>query len=253
MLDLEISARVARLWLAKPQVRNALDDQLILTLTETLHDLSAREDVQVVVLAGRGDAFCAGGDLRWMRRMAEFSRDENVADAARLAALFATLDAMPQTTIARVHGACFAGALGLVSACDLAFASDDSRYCLSEVKLGLVPATISPYVVRAIGFRTATRYMLTAETFDAAAARAMGLIHDMAPIDELDSLIGRTVEELLKGGRLAQRSSKELLRHLQGRRIDGDLAAHTAEFIATARATSEARERIGDFLERSRK
>ena len=253
MLELEISARVARLWLARPQVRNALDDQLILKLTETLRELSTREDVQVVVLAGRGEAFCAGGDLRWMQRVADFSHAENVADAMRLADLFSTLDAMPQTTIARVQGACFAGALGLVSACDLALATDDSRYCMSEVKLGLVPATISPYVARAIGFRAAMRYMLTAEIFDARTASALGLIHEVAPREALDALVERMLEEILRGGRIAQRSTKQLLRHLHGRRLDGELVAHTAEVIATARGNDEARERIGAFFEAKHK
>jgi methylglutaconyl-CoA hydratase len=252
MLEQIIDGSIARVWLDRPAVRNALDEHLIAALTSTLHALASREDIQVIVLAGRGEAFCAGGDLRWMQRMATASRTANIEDALGLAGLFQTLDSLPQPTVARIHGACVGGALGLVGACDIAVAADSSRFALSEVRLGLVPATISPYVLRAIGHRTASRYMLTAETFGAETARQIGLVHEVAADAALDLTIDRLVSALLEGGRYAQGATKRLLRELQGRRIDDQVAARTAEVIADARASDEAQRRLRRFFDTRR-
>lgn len=252
MIEEIIDGAVARLWLDRPSVRNALDERLIATLTTTLHSLATREDVHIVVLAGRGDAFCAGGDLRWMQRMAQASRPENIQDALGLAGLFQVLDSLPQPTIARIHGACVGGALGLVGACDIAVAADSAKFTLSEVRLGLVPATISPYVLRAIGHRAASRYMLTAETFGADIARQIGLVHEVATEVALDQTIDTLIKALLAGGRYAQGSTKRLLRELHGRQIDEPIVRRTAEVIADARASSEAQQRLRQFFEKRR-
>lgn len=252
MIEQIIDGAVARLWLDRPSVRNALDEQLIAILTTTLHSLAAREDIHVVVLAGRGDAFCAGGDLRWMQRMAKASRPDNIQDALGLAGLFQALDSLPQPTVARIHGACVGGALGLVSACDIAVAADNARFTLSEVRLGLVPATISPYVLRAIGHRAASRYMLTAETFGAHIARQIGLVHEVAAASALDQTVDTLIATLLEGGRYAQGSTKRLLRELQGRQIDEPIVRRTAEVIADARASNEAQQRLRQFFEKRR-
>lgn len=252
MLDSEIDGELATLWLARPQARNALDGALIAELTRSLDALGSRTDVRVIVIGGRGSAFCAGADLQGMQRMAKASREENLDDALALATLFDTVDRLSQPVIARVHGACFGGALGLISACDIVVAADDTRFCFSEVRLGLVPATIMPFVLRAIGHRAASELMLTAEVFDAPRAKEIGLIHRCVPEAELDSTVGALSHSLRQGGARAQRETKKLLRHLHARPFDSAVKAHTAEVIAEARASSEAQQRLAAFFVKGR-
>ncbi len=249
-IELEFASGIATLWLNRPEVRNAFSDVMIEELDAALASLAARTDVRVVVLAARGSVFSAGADLTWMRRMAGFSREENRADAAKLAAMLLTLHTLPKPTIARVHGDCYAGGLGLVSACDLAVAADAAQFCLTEVRLGLIPATIGPYVVRAIGARQASRYFLTAEKFSASQARELGLVHEICAPDELDKIISTLTTQLLQAGPVALAESKRLIRDLESIPIDAQAAALTAERIADVRASSEGREGVQAFLER---
>src|SRR4249920_3010255 len=190
MLNIEIEGGVAHVTLDRPEVRNAFDDALIRELQNCFQSLSTDKAVRAVVLAGNGPAFCAGADLNWMKRMAGYGYAENLADAQALATMLATLDRLPQPTIARVHGPAFAGGTGLVAACDIAVGTPEAKFCFSEAKLGLSPATISPYVIRAIGERMARRYFLTAEVFDAAEAFRIGLLSALVPAADLESTIG---------------------------------------------------------------
>jgi methylglutaconyl-CoA hydratase len=249
MLEIDIKDDVATLWLARPEARNALDEALIAELTRTFEAIGARSDIHVVVLGGRGSAFCAGADLHWMRRMAEASHEDNRSDALALASLFETVDRLPQPVIARVQGACFGGAIGLVCACDIVIAAEEARFAFSEVRLGLVPATIMPFVLRAIGHRAATPLMLTGEAFDARHAKAISLIHQHVPAEDLDATLTASVQALRQGGPRAQRETKTLLRYLHARTLDPSVKAHTAEVIAEARVSSEAQQRLKAFLE----
>ena len=193
-LTFAIVNSVARITLSRPEVRNAFNDEVIAELTEAFRALGQRDDVRAIVLAAEGPAFCAGADLNWMRRMADYNRDENLADAAKLAEMLRVMYACPKPTVARVQGDVFAGGVGLVAACDMVVSVDTAAYCLSEVKLGLIPATISPYVIRAMGARASHRYFLTAERFSAAEAHRIGLVHEVVAADALDD----KVDELLK-------------------------------------------------------
>jgi methylglutaconyl-CoA hydratase len=206
--------------------------------------------VRVVVLAGNGPAFCAGADLNWMKRMALYSYDQNLRDARALADMLATLARLDKPTIARVHGPAFAGGTGLVAACDIAVGTPEARFCFSEAKLGLSPATISPYVMRAIGTRAASRYFLTAEVFGAEEALRIGLLSALVPAAELDTFIGQLLDHLLAGGAAAHARIKDLVRDVAGRPIDDLLKADTARRIAEIRASPEGREGIASFLEK---
>ena len=239
VLELEIDSGVARLWLARPDRRNALNELLLEQLTAALRDLAADPAVRVIVLGGRGKAFCAGGDLDVMRRAAGYGREENLADAQRLVQLLRAIDESPKPTIARIHGACYAGGTGLISACDIAIAADDARFCFSEVRLGLVPAMISPYVMRAIGYRAAMRYMLGADPFDAAGAAGIGLITEAVPAAQLDARIDELARSLCGAGPRALAETKRLLRRVNGHPFGEELARLTAECIADARASDE--------------
>jgi methylglutaconyl-CoA hydratase len=247
-LEVEHEGGVARLWLARPERRNALDEALIEALGAALQRCGEDDAVRVVVLGGRGKAFCAGADLGMMTRASGYGREENIADAGRFAQLLATLDASPKPTIARLHGACYAGALGLAAACDIALATDDCRFCFSETRLGLVPAMISPYVLRVVGHRAALRWMTTAEPFDAAAALTMGLVCESVPAAELDGRIAVIAAALEACGPRAIAETKRLLRDIGGRPIDAAVVRRTAECIADARASDEAKARIGAAL-----
>src|SRR5213594_3869533 len=191
---------VARITLNRPEVRNAFDDALIASLKNCFSELEADKSTRIVVLAGNGPAFCAGADLNWMKRMAGYGYEENLADARLLADMLAALDRLPKPTIARVHGPVFAGGTGLVAACDIAVGTPEAKFCFSEAKLGLSPATISPYVLRAIGARAASRYFLTAEVFDAAEALRIGMLSALVPATELDSFIEALAQHVLAGG-----------------------------------------------------
>ena len=241
---------VARVTLNRPQLRNAFDDALIAELTKTFRALDADSAVRAVVLAGEGPAFCAGADLNWMKRMAGYSTEQNVADARGMADMLATIDRMTKPTIARVHGPAFAGGVGLVSACDIAVGTPEAKFCLSEAKLGLSPATISPYVMRAIGARMARRYFLTAEVFSAEEALRIGLLSALVPAAELDAAVDGLTASLLACGPQALARIKELIRHVEAAAIDEALAADTAKRIAEIRASAEGREGVASFLEK---
>ncbi len=250
MLKVEKKDGIARVTLDRPDLRNAFDDELIAALTKAFEQVGADADVRVMILGGNGPAFCAGADLNWMKRMAKYGYDENLADAEALALMLATLDRLPKPTIARVHGPVFAGGTGLVAACDIAVGTPQAKFCLSEAKLGLSPATISPYVIRAMGEREARRYFLTAEVFDAAEAFRIGLLSLLVSPSELDSSIDELITHLMAGGPQAHRKIKELIRAVAGRPVDDALAADTAKRIAEIRVSPEGREGIASFLEK---
>ena len=250
MISVETKGGVGRVTLDRPEVRNAFDDALIARLTETFTELDRDSSVRAVVLAGNGPAFCAGADLNWMKRMSGYTYDENVRDARALAEMLSTLERMDKPTIARVHGPAFAGGTGLVAACDIAVGTPEAKFCFSEAKLGLSPATISPYVMRAIGARAASRYFLTAEVFDAQEALRIGMLSALVPAAELDKTIDALLAHLLAGGSAAHARIKDLVHDVAGRPIDDELKADTARRIAEIRASEEGREGIASFLEK---
>ena len=250
MLNVDIHNAVARVTLDRPEVRNAFDDSVISSLTNAFREIDANPAVRVLVLGGKGAAFCAGADLNWMKRMATYGYDQNVADAQALATMLATLDRMKKPTLARVHGPAFAGGTGLVAACDIAVGTPDAKFCFSEAKLGLSPATISPYVMRAIGERAARRYFLTAEVFGAEEAYRIGLLSLLTAPEDLDAAIERLVQHLLAGGPEAHAKIKDLVRSVSHRPVDDALAAETARRIAEIRVSPEGREGIASFLEK---
>ena len=245
-----IERGVATVWLNRPEVHNAFDEHAIRELTTTLATLDGDASVRAVVLAGHGKSFCAGGDLDWMRRMAGYGREENLRDAAALAEMLRTLATLSKPTLARVHGAALAGGTGLVAACDIAIAAPEASFGTTEVRLGLIPATISPYVVRAIGARAAQRYFLTGERFDADEALRLGLVHEVVAADKLDTRVGELLDALLAAGPQALASAKRLVAEVAGRPIDAALIVRTTELIADARGSDEAREGIAAFFEK---
>jgi methylglutaconyl-CoA hydratase len=249
-LGVQLQDGVAVVALARPEVHNAFNETLIAELTATLRALDADPAVRVVVLAGQGRSFCAGADLTWMQRMAGYGDAENLADAGALAAMLATLDRMAKPTIARVHGAAYGGGVGLVACCDVAIAVQEATFSLSEARLGLIPATIGPYVVAAIGARQARRYFLTAERFTAAEAFRIGLVHDIVPADVLDQRLDALIDALLVAGPRAQAEAKALIQAVSARPVDDSLIADTVRRIATVRASAEGREGVSAFLQR---
>ena len=252
-LAIERQGPVGLVTLNRPERHNAFDDALIRDLTEALRSMEAEDGVRLVVLSGAGKSFSAGADLHWMKRMSGFSKEENQRDAMQLGALMSTLASLRKPTIARVHGAAYGGGVGLVACCDLAVASNAATFSLSEVKLGLIPAVISPYVVSAIGERAARRYFLTGERFDAAEAWRLGLVHDLASDDaDLDEKVGAIVDAMIACGPVAQREAKELIRAVCARPVTSELIQDTAERIARIRSSPEGREGVGAFLEKRR-
>ncbi|HET9864023.1 MAG TPA: enoyl-CoA hydratase/isomerase family protein [Steroidobacteraceae bacterium] len=249
-LEIEQQGAVRWLWLNRPEVRNAFNDALIAEIAQAFADVEASRDTRVVVVAGRGPAFCAGADLNWMRSMAAFGHAENQADALRVARMFHAVHACSRPVIARVHGDAFGGGVGLAAACDLVVAAEGVGFVLSEVKLGLVAATISPHLVRAMGARQAARYMLTAEKFDAARARELGLVHELVPRESLDVHIARLAQHLLSASPAALAATKRLLADVVEAPVDDVLLAATAKCIADARVSPEGREGIAAFLEK---
>ena len=241
---------VARVTLNRPDVRNAFNEAVIAELTQAFLQLGADPEVRAIVLAGEGPAFCAGADLNWMRRMADYSRAQNLADAEQLAEMLRVLYACPKPTVARVQGDVYAGGTGLVAACDIAISVDTAGYCLSEARLGLIPATISPYVIRAMGARAAHRYFLTAERFSAAEALRIGFVHEVVAADQLDTRVNEVVAQLLNAGPQAVRLGKQLVQDVAGRDIDAALIADTVERIADVRVSPEGREGIQSFLQK---
>jgi len=248
MLLVDKKDGVARVTLNRPEIRNAFDDALINSLRKTFDELGGDPSVRVVVLGGNGPAFCAGADLNWMKRMAGYDYAANQRDAQALADMLATLDRLPKPTIARVHGPAFAGGTGLVAACDIAVGTKDAKFCFSEAKLGLSPATISPHVLRAIGERAARRYFLTAEVFDAEEAFRIGMLSILT--DKLDETIDGLLLHLLAGGPEAMKKIKDLVRAVASRPLDDALVADTAKRIAEIRVSPEGREGIASFLEK---
>jgi methylglutaconyl-CoA hydratase len=241
---------VATLTMNRPEVHNAFDDRLIAELTGKLRELDREHAIRAVVLAANGKSFSAGADLNWMKRMAQYSEGENLRDAVGLASLMHTLNGMTKPTVARVNGSAFGGGVGLVAACDIAVATEGAVFCLSETRLGLIPAVISPFVVAAIGERQARRYFLTAERFDAAEALRIGLVHRVVEDAELDAAVAAMLDELLKGGPRAHAAAKDLIASVSNRPIDQRVLEDTAARIARIRVSPEGKEGIAAFLEK---
>ena len=250
-LILTVDQGVARITLDRPERHNAFDDILILVLTNVLNRLDHDPDIRCIVLAGSGQSFSAGADIQWMQRMATYSQQENLDDALGLARLMDTLYRLGTPTIARVHGAAMGGGVGLVAACDLAFASEQAYFRLSEVSLGLIPATISPYVIAAIGERQARRYFTTAERFSAQQAERIGLVHQVfADTEAMDAHIQQTLEAILNNGPEAIKAAQTLIREVVGRPIDDAMLTDTSERIARIRVSPEGQEGLSAFLDK---
>ncbi|MEO8627602.1 MAG: enoyl-CoA hydratase/isomerase family protein [Betaproteobacteria bacterium] len=241
---------IATLTLNRPDVHNAFDDALIARLTEQLRALDAKPDVRVVVLAAAGKSFSAGADLNWMKRVSQYSEAENMRDALALAGMMRTLNSLSKPTIARVQGAAFGGGVGLVACCDIALASASAVFSLSEVKLGMIPSVISPYVIAAMGSRNARRYFMTGERFDAQEALRIGLVHDVTDAADLDAAVAKITGELLKAGPLAVAAAKDLIAHVERQAIDQALSEETAKRIARIRVSPEGQEGIAAFLDK---
>jgi methylglutaconyl-CoA hydratase len=249
-LDIQRSGHVTRVYLNRPDVRNAFNEQVIADLTSTFRQLAAEPDLRAIVLSGHGKAFCAGADLSWMRSMADFSWEQNRADAQALADMLWTIYQCPVPIVGRLQGDCYAGGVGLAAVCDLVVAVDSMNFCLSEARLGLLPATISPYVIRAMGEQAARRYFITAERFTASQGQAMGLVHELCSADALDAKVDEIVAALVANGPLATRACKALVQDVAGLPITDDLRGETARRIADIRVSSEGKEGIQSFLQK---
>ncbi len=242
------SASVAEVWLNRPDVRNAFNDSVIAELTSAFQTLGADPALRAIVLGGHGKAFCAGADLSWMRAMADYSWEQNHADASGLAHMLWVLWSCPVPIVGRIHGDCYAGGVGLAAVCDVLVASDTAHFCLSEAKLGLLPATIGPYVVRALGEQASRRYFVTAERFHATQALALGFVHEVTAPDALDAKVAEIVAALVANGPAAVKACKQLVKDVAGMPIDTALRDATARRIADIRASTEGREGVQAFL-----
>lgn len=249
-LLVDIKHSIGIVWMNRPKSHNALNETMISELTVAMRTLGDDPEVRAVVLAGAGESFCAGADMKWMQDMAVGSFKKNQADAEKFATMMHTINTLKKPTIARVHGPVIADGVGLVAACDMAVSAYEAEFCLSEVRFGLIPATIGPYVIRAMGERAARRYFLSAERFTAAEAYRIGLISDIAPMVELDARINELLGQLLQGGPIAQALSKDWIRMMAGIRITPDLIKESAATLAEVRAAEEGREGIRSFLEK---
>ena len=249
-LRVEREGAVARVWLDRPEVRNALNGALIAELAETFAGIAADDAVRAIVLGGSGKAFCAGADLAAMRDAAAFTWEQNHADAARLAEMLWSLYSCPVPVVGRIHGDCYAGGVGLAAVCDILVASDAATFCLSEARLGLLPATIAPYVIRALGEQASRRYFATAERFGAAQAHALGFVHELCGADALDAKVDELVGFVVANGPMAARACKKLVQDVAGLPIDAELRAETARRIADIRASDEGREGVQSFLQK---
>ena len=249
-LTVKVEAYRATVTLTRAEMRNAFNDEVIAELTRVFTDLGRRDDVRAIVLAAEGPAFCAGADLNWMRCMADYSREENVVDAGKLAEMLRVIYTCPKPTVARVQGDVYAGGMGLVACCDMAVSVDTAGYCLSEVKLGLIPATIGPYVARAMGARAAHRYFLTAERFSAAEAHRIGFVHEVVPAEQLDAQVDEWVKALTSAGPAAVRACKQLVQNVAEHTIDAALIDRTVQGIADIRASAEGKEGVQSFLQK---
>ena len=249
-LVLRRDASVAHVILDRPEVRNAFNQTSIAELTEVFASLGEDASVRAIVLSAHGVAFCAGADLNWMQQMAHYNQTENLADASRLASMLKTIYLCPKPVVAVVQGDCYAGGMGLVAACDIAIAAEVANFCLSEVRLGLIPATISPYVIKAMGENAARRYFLTAERFDAAEARRIGLVHQVVAADALEQTTATLLKALTSASPDAVREAKRLVRDISGAALTDALIDDTAQRIADVRASEQGREGVRAFLEK---
>lgn len=249
-LEIERKDKVATIWMNRPDVFNAFNEELIHELAHACQELDKDDSIRVVILAGRGKHFSAGADLNWMKRAAANSEEENVRDARVFARMLRSLADMSKPTIARIQGAALGGGTGLAAACDMAVASSDASFATSEVKFGIIPSAISPYVLRAIGPRQALRFFQTAERISAEKAAAIGLVHEAVPLDQLDAKVGEIAAALLAAGPKAMKAAKDLISAVTGEPIDDAITEETAQRIARQRATDEAREGISAFLEK---
>src|SRR5262245_19614862 len=244
------AAGVATVMIDRPAVRNAIDESVIAALTQAFATLGADARVRAVVLTGSGAAFCAGADLAYMRRAADFGEAENLKHAKTISAMLRTLNECPKPTIARVNGAAYAAGIGLVACCDVAIAADTATLAVSEVRIGMVPSTIMPYVVAAIGTRAARRWCLTGEPMSAAEAHRLGLVHVVVPSSGLDAAVSDVIAAVLAGAPRAQAGAKRLIAAVADRPVDDAIELLTARSIADARASPEGREGIAAFLEK---
>ena len=249
-LDIQRHGPVAKVFLNRPDVRNAFNDEVIADLSAAFAQLGADTTLRAIVLGGHGKAFCAGADLSWMRAMADYTWEQNRADAQALAEMLWTIWRCPVPVVGRIHGDCYAGGVGLAAVCDVLVAADGVNFCLSEAKLGLLPGTISPYVIRALGEQASRRYFVTAERFGAAQAAALGFVHEVCAADALDAKVDEIVAALVANGPMALRACKALVQDVAGVAIDAALRDETARRIADIRASAEGREGIQSFLDK---
>ena len=249
-LIVETAGKVATVTLNRTDVRNAFNETTIAEITQVFGALGQDSEVRTIVLAANGPAFCAGADLNWMKKMAGYTHEENRADAAQLAEMLRTIYSCPKPVVAKIQGDCYAGGMGLVAACDIAIASEASNFCLSEVKLGLIPATISPYVILAMGENAARRYFLTAERFSAQEAHRIGFVHQVVPAEALDAAVADVVKALVSNSPNAVKEAKRLVQDVGGRPLSAELIADTAERIADIRSSDEGKEGVRSFLEK---
>jgi methylglutaconyl-CoA hydratase len=252
LIEVRHEGPVAHLWINRPERHNAFDEGLIHDANILLDKVSSNSAVRVIVIGGRGESFCAGADLEWMRRAAALQGDANFHDARTLAALLYAVASCPKPVIARVHGSAYGGGVGLIAACDIAIGVPEAQFALTEVRLGLAAATMAPYVVGAIGARRARRLVLTGERFSAAQAREYGLLHEVVPAASLDSEIERLIELLLAGGPHAQAIVKDVMREIEGEPLSPALVQDTARRLAEVRISREGREGVAAFLEKRR-
>jgi methylglutaconyl-CoA hydratase len=249
-LELETHGDVAVIWMNRPEVRNAFNEIMIDELSQAFKSLESDAAIRAIVLAGRGPSFCAGADLNWMKKMAGYSSEQNYEDALGLATMLNTVYTLKKPTIARVHGHAYAGGMGLVAACDVAVAAFEAEFCLSEVRIGLIPATIGPYVVAAMGARASHRYMLSAERFTAAEAYRLGFVHEIAPAENVDEKIDELLVHFVRGGSAAHAGTKSLIDVITASPLDQTLIEETATRIAKIRVSDEGKEGIRSFLEK---
>jgi methylglutaconyl-CoA hydratase len=247
-LQITRDGAVARVFLNRPDVRNAFNDGVIAELSAAFTGFAADATLRAVVLGGHGKAFCAGADLSWMRAMADYTWEQNRADAQGLADMLHAIWSCPVPVVGRVHGDCYAGGVGLAAVCDILVAAEGVNFCLSEARLGLLPATIGPYVVKALGEQASRRYFTTAERFDAARAHALGFVHEVVPADALDAKVDELVATLVANGPAAVRACKRLVQDVAGRVVDEALRGDTAHRIADIRASAEGKEGVQAFL-----
>lgn len=249
-LEVALDGRVATVALNRPEVRNAFNETTIAEITQVFRELGRNGDVRTIVLAANGPAFCAGADLNWMKKMAGYTHEENRADAAQLAEMLRTIYTCPKPVVAKVQGDCYAGGMGLAAACDIIIANEATNFCLSEVKLGLIPATISPYVIIAMGENAARRYFLTAERFSAQEAHRIGFVHQVTAADALDAAVADIVKALVTNSPNAVKEAKRLVQDVAGKPLTAELIADTAERIADIRSSEEGKEGVRSFLEK---